>query len=120
MSVLTAPLPTTILPDQRRALLEDQWRQQVATVIDLSYDALPPADEPDHAGSHATDLLVTNQLLAAARQLLLETEAALARLEDGSYGLCAGCSNAISDERLEILPAARHCVACQAKHTRSR
>ena len=118
MTALTSPARTMTLSDRRpqlRALLEEQWRQQVATIVDLSYDALPPADEPDGDGSRATDLLVTNQLLAAARQLLLETEAALTRLDDGSYGLCPDCSNPISEARLEILPAARLCVACQAK-----
>ena len=104
-------------PRPARTVLEEQWRQQVADIIQLSYDALTPSDEDDD-GSRANGLHVTTQLLAAARQQLAETEAALARLDDGTYGLCVDCSNRISAERLEILPAARHCVACQVARGR--
>jgi len=37
-------------------------------------------------------------------------EAALARLEDGSYGRCAGCGQPIAAERLAALPAAVTCI----------
>ena len=40
---------------------------------------------------------------------------ALARVDDGSYGMCGGCGEPIVPERLEILPAARYCLACQVR-----
>jgi len=43
---------------------------------------------------------------------LRETEAALARLEGGEYGVCAVCGNSIERERLELIPEAVRC----AKH----
>jgi RNA polymerase-binding transcription factor DksA len=46
---------------------------------------------------------------------LAEIESALARLQEGTYGLCEACGNPIAEGRLEILPAARYCVADQAK-----
>ena len=39
---------------------------------------------------------------------------ALERLESGSYGICAGCGEAIPTARLEALPTATRCVACAA------
>lgn len=116
------PSPSTLRDRQTnpRDVLEEQWRQQVGDIIDLSYEALTPPDDEDDDGSRATELHVTTQLLAAARQQLVETEDALARLDDGVYGQCADCATPISAERLEILPAARYCVACQAARSRRR
>ena len=46
------------------------------------------------------------------KQLLEEVEAALRRIEDGSYGDCGGCRNAIPARRLQAVPWARYCVSC--------
>ncbi len=42
-----------------------------------------------------------------------EIDAALARIADGSYGVCARCRGDIPLERLELRPHAATCVACQ-------
>jgi|SRR6056297_2509630 len=39
-------------------------------------------------------------------------DAALARIEDGSYGICIRCGSDISPKRLEALPTAAVCRAC--------
>jgi DnaK suppressor protein len=119
MSVLPAVSTTNFEHDPfpSRQALEELWRQQVANIVDLSRDALTP-NESD--GFHASELLLSNQLLAVARQQLDETEAALARLQDGTYGRCEDCSSDISAERLEILPAARYRLACQAARSLQR
>ncbi|GAC1335079.1 MAG: hypothetical protein NVSMB17_17550 [Candidatus Dormibacteria bacterium] len=44
-----------------------------------------------------------------------QVEAALKRLDDGSYGTCETCGQAIPRERLEALPFAGQCVACKSK-----
>ncbi|MFE7385258.1 TraR/DksA C4-type zinc finger protein [Streptomyces zhihengii] len=59
------------------------------------------------------DLMVAQQ--SAIHRVLTEIEAAFARLERGAYGLCEGCARPVPDERLEILPYARCCVACQRR-----
>ncbi|WP_127144860.1 TraR/DksA family transcriptional regulator [Pelagibacterium montanilacus] len=41
-------------------------------------------------------------------------EAALQRMEDGEYGLCIECGEAIAPRRLEIDPAAAKCIRCAA------
>ncbi|MEU0368798.1 TraR/DksA C4-type zinc finger protein [Streptomyces sp. NPDC006283] len=46
-------------------------------------------------------------------RVLKEIEAAFTRVEDGSYGICLGCSKTIPVERLEILPYTRFCVPCR-------
>lgn len=51
--------------------------------------------------------------LEGTRKLIAETEDALQRIADGVYGNCQTCGEPIALERLEILPHARYCVACQ-------
>jgi DnaK suppressor protein len=102
------------LPEYR-ALLEEQWRQQVANIVELSYAAHSPTDDEPDDGSRVSRLQVTARLISAARQQLDDTEAALARVDDGSYGLCLHCEEPIATERLAILPSARYCMSCQPR-----
>ncbi|MBZ2177482.1 MAG: TraR/DksA C4-type zinc finger protein [Acidobacteria bacterium] len=44
---------------------------------------------------------------------LREVRAALVRIEDDSYGVCAECDDAISPARLQVIPWANYCVKCQ-------
>ena len=43
-----------------------------------------------------------------------QAERALARKAQGTYGLCEDCGRKIGEERLEALPDATRCLACQA------
>ena len=45
-------------------------------------------------------------------QELARIEAALARIEDGSYGECLNCGEPIAPGRLKLDPAAAVCIAC--------
>jgi DnaK suppressor protein len=55
-----------------------------------------------------------------AEQHLALVDAALARLDDGSYGACLRCGKAIAPERLEALPWAAHCIVCQGEIDKGR
>lgn len=46
-------------------------------------------------------------------RLLREVHAALARIDDGSYGICESCEDAIKPRRLDAVPWARYCIQCQ-------
>lgn len=50
---------------------------------------------------------------------LTEVQAAVAKLEAGTYGLCEACAKPIADARLEAMPAARYCIEDQAKLARN-
>jgi DnaK suppressor protein len=50
---------------------------------------------------------------------LQQIEAALTRLEQGTYGRCQNCGDPIPPGRLEILPYATLCVACQSHQERT-
>ncbi len=53
-------------------------------------------------------------------QQLELVEAALARLDAGTYGACLRCGQSIAPARLEALPWAAYCIGCQALVDRGR
>ncbi len=55
-----------------------------------------------------------SQPVDAAREIL-EIDAALARIADGTYGTCEICGQPIEAERLAAMPEARTCTPCQAR-----
>jgi DnaK suppressor protein len=72
------------------------------------------------AGTETFDREMGESLKGHAEAELEEVEAALQRLDDGSYGRCEECGGEIPDERLELMPAARYCVEHQKAVDRMR
>ena len=73
-------------------------------------------DEHDPEG--ATIAFERSQLGALVRQARLhldEVDAALARLDAGTYGTCEACGDPIGEGRLEARPAARTCIRCASR-----
>jgi len=69
------------------------------------------------AGDHTSDAVMQMQRTISAgqlHQLSLEIDRALAKLDDGDYGVCDVCGELIAEERLEALPWAIRCVRCKA------
>jgi DnaK suppressor protein len=54
-------------------------------------------------------------LTGGERDLLQEIEGALAKMEQGTYGLCESCGTEIGAARLQAVPWARYCIDCQEK-----
>ena len=53
-----------------------------------------------------------------ARDLLQQVEHALARIADGTYGVCESCGNALGKARLQAFPRATLCVTCKQREER--
>lgn len=51
---------------------------------------------------------------------VVEIEAALARIDDGSYGRCEDCEERLEQARLDVMPSARRCFACETAHEKER
>jgi DnaK suppressor protein len=89
----------------RLALLEREF----AGIVDAARDAGADDEHDPEGATLAFERQHVAALADAAREDLAEIEAALARLADGSYGVCGA---RISAERLAARPAARACVGC--------
>jgi RNA polymerase-binding transcription factor DksA len=51
-------------------------------------------------------------LAGTLREQLDEVDAALDRLDKGTYGLCLRCGEPVGDDRLAAMPATRYCINC--------
>ena len=64
------------------------------------------ADSGQVAAEQGENMALAGRL----REQLDDVARALDKLDDGTYGLCEACGEAISADRLEAMPAARYCM----------
>lgn len=82
-------------------------------------------DGSDGAGNDQADVGSTTleryhelSLANNARDMLNQIEFALTRIDDGTYGVCDNCGNAIGKGRLQAFPRATLCVSCKERQER--
>ena len=74
---------------------------------------------PTHLADAATEGLDENiALVRNEENLLVHIDDALASLERGTYGMCAGCGKEILAARLDAIPYATRCVHCESRKER--
>jgi RNA polymerase-binding transcription factor DksA len=98
------------------ALLNARLAELTARVRRAEHDLRQPldADFEEQAvdlEDHQTLEGIESASLAEIGQIRL----ALARLAEGSYGVCTQCGGAIAPKRLEAVPTATRCIACARK-----
>jgi RNA polymerase-binding transcription factor DksA len=104
------------------ARLRDERERAARQVMELrdQFDAIVAASEfasadDEHDPDGATigfERAQVASLLVHAERRLGELDAALERVDAGTYGACESCGRPISPERLDALPATRTCTAC--------
>lgn len=96
--------------DRFRRALREQLDTQRANLAAIERSAHLPASyrlaDDDEA--------VVVARLHAMHRLIADSEQALTRIDDRTYGTCQRCLRDIPLARLEIIPHARYCVTCQA------
>ena len=119
---------TVDLDAARDRLLAERARvtaEMLAWQDDLSHSIEDSMDEDgndSHLADSATETVereIEQSLEDNAEHLLASIDAALHRIEDGSYGRCERCGEAISEERLEALPYATKCIECKRLEERA-
>lgn len=73
------------------------------------------SDEQADPGAQAADGGAALALLRAEGHTLSEVNAALDRIDRGTFGRCEACGHAITKARLDALPNARHCITCATR-----
>jgi DnaK suppressor protein len=95
-----------------RALLQE------AAGANIAGDNPPEVLDFKDVAAEETRAVVDEAAYAHAAEELSQVVAALRRLEDGTYGSCEDCGEAIDERRLRALPATPFCTACQTIHER--
>ena len=96
---------------------EDIIRQTRETIAGLTTDSSQHADLADRATSE-TDRALELRARDRQRKLVAKINAALARIEDGSYGYCEETGEPISLRRLDARPIATLSIEAQERHER--
>jgi DnaK suppressor protein len=99
--------------------LRDELQLSARDLQDLLRDGVDSAGN-DQADIGSTSLERDAELSLAAnqRELLMQTEKALHRLDRGTYGICESCGNPIGKGRLTAFPRATLCLQCKQREER--
>jgi DnaK suppressor protein len=111
MNHVTITAPET---DRRKKALHAKMRELTASSVvreELQLEYL--ADPLDQIVSNTNREIAMLQIDHQAR-LVRDVELALEAIEDGTYGVCERCEQAIPRPRLDAVPWARLCVPCQS------
>jgi DnaK suppressor protein len=112
----------------KRALLEE--RRRLVDAIAYLHSENPGSMEEEsgeeagidnHLGDLATitlDREIDYTLEETDERVLKAVDAALGRIDEGTYGTCSSCGKPISPERLEARPWAELCIDCARKTSR--
>jgi len=106
--------------EERRDALREEIRREVARGREETYAELTGATH-DRGEEALADLVADLGNAEVTRDLeeLRGLEAALRRIADGGFGLCADCGADVPLERLRVQPAAERCLECQARHEKT-
>ena len=100
-----ADLVGEVADGSRRRLEDDTYRNMASEVGDAA-DASTATEQAD----------LRNSQIERDVNELRTIDAALARYEEGTYGVCTRCGGDIGKARLRANPAAERCIACQTAH----
>lgn len=122
------PCETPVVTDAGPELVEEFRKRLLAARARLIRTVAVTGEElaslEDQPGDPLEDVPVQDvvdtlsRLEGRERRQLDEVNAALGRLEAGTYGVCEGCSRPIPLARLRAMPSARFCVECQSLEER--
>ena len=110
---------------QRLLVLRARLQGDVTQMADnaLNKDHNKTTSMPNHMaelGSDNSDQELTLSLLGSEKDALDQIDAAIERIDDGSYGLCEKCGAKIPKARLEAIPYAAQCIRCASQREEGR
>ena len=102
------------LMDRRSAI------QRLLGEVDQEEHQLQNGAQPDvlDRASQREPIAVLESIRGAQNHELTELDAALDRIEHGTYGTCQMCGGAVGRQRLRAIPEARFCIECVSTRTR--
>ncbi len=93
----------------------DRYKELVQTLNDEEEDFAKNAYKFSEFGTDTMNREQAFMFLARFEKYLQQIDAALERIENGTYGICRVCGREISEARLKAVPTTTICVACKQK-----
>ncbi|WP_184825285.1 TraR/DksA family transcriptional regulator [Jiangella mangrovi] len=112
------------LTEVREQLNSDatRLRQEIADaeadIADLLRSGDSGGEDQADTGTKTFEREHEMSLAASHRDMLIQTERALGRIENGTYGICESCGNPIGKARLQAFPRATLCMTCKQRQER--
>ena len=120
-----APWSAAELKAIRTEIAKDLARlQQELAVVEAEMNELisdsgeGAGDDQADSGTKTFEREHEMSLVINARDMVLQTERALDRIDNKTYGNCEECGNAIGKARLQVFPRATLCMICKQKEER--
>lgn len=117
--------------EEFRKMLEEE-RERLTEELEAMEEHAPEVEEQvgmDIGGGYDEDLADVASstferekglaLESSVQAMLAQVEEALSRIDDGSYGVCQRCGDAIDAARLRVLPYATLCIRCKELEEKS-
>ena len=96
--------------EKMRKVLMDEVQAKYAASREIGETNVPDlADVSSNA--YSREMLLN--LSEAHHRQMQDIDAALLRLDEGEYGVCAECGEDISPRRMEVRPFSRYCIDCK-------
>lgn len=100
--------------------MRDRMAGEVDRVVESIREDLNPAGDSSRLPMHPADIAPENidsdvQVIESERGMLEEIQAALHRIDAGTFGVCEECGMQVNQERLDAIPYTSRCVKCAAK-----
>ena len=109
------------MDSEKRQLFRNLLLAQLTEHARLVSEDQAAAINVDDGAKESVDLAVRDVIEALAlklgekeSQMVADIDQALLRLDEGTFGFCAGCGKPIDERRLEAMPTARYDAPCQA------
>ena len=99
------------LLNERLRILIDEAEKTVSGMTN-DKDTFP---DPTDRANLETDRNFLLRIRDRERKLILKIKEALARIEEGTFGICEECGEEISEERLKARPVTTLCIECKTK-----
>jgi DnaK suppressor protein len=87
-------------------------------VVQASRDTNADDEHDPEGATIAFERSQIGALVQQVRRHVAEIDAALARVDAGTYGVCESCGEAVGEDRLDARPEARSCIRCAAARGR--
>ena len=100
--------------------MRDRMIGEVDRVVESIREDINPSGNLSNAPVHLADAAPENidadiNIIETERGMMEEVQAALKRIDDGTFGTCLNCGGPIPEERLEAIPYVPYCVQCASE-----
>ena len=109
-----------VLLDERRRVVHaiEYLHEENPGSLEEESDEMPSDNHLAETATVTLDREIDYTLEENAEQVLQAIDAALARIDEGTFGVCRTCGQPIAPERLEARPYVTQCIDCRRREER--